>query len=39
MGFLFFYWKYFIIFLGLNLRNKSYRYNKADKFLINKKIK
>ena len=37
MSFLFFYWKYFIIFLGLKLRNKSYTYN--NKYLINKKIK
>jgi hypothetical protein len=36
MSFLFFYWKYFIIFLGLNIRNKLYKSN-INKFVINKK--
>lgn len=36
MSFLFFYWKYFIIFLGLNLRNKSDKFSR-NKFIVKKK--
>jgi hypothetical protein len=36
MSFLFFYWKYFIIFLGLNLRNKSDKPNNNN-YIIKKK--
>ncbi len=38
INFLFFYWKYFIIFLGVKLRNKSYNM-KSKKYIFNRKIK